>query len=271
MSILNVRIHQTDLTLPSCLRNIMSIFHHIEKEWAWRQQKGKPEGFDTIKAHTPIVAIGAEEPLADQKLMADHFHGIDGLAGIHSSHPHLTPEETWKDLFSQSPTSMTAQEVVTNKRLFTPSNVVAHEEILRILRDNEPDTITIVAIGPLTNLALAAATDTRTFLRAKEVVVMGGAIDFVGNVSSRLDLFATHLSASPEASTPHCLYSTILTPSASLSSRQTANNVLAHITKSSEPDNTSRRVQHFRRHHSCRTCLCPDFTKPEFHHATHSS
>ena len=135
------------------------------------------------------VAIGADSPLAEDKLMADYFHGRDGLGGIYNTHPHLSPADTWKSLFKLDK-SVNAEEremadelKTSHETLFTPSKVPSHEEILRLLRENEPDTFTIVAVGPLTNLALAAAADPETFLRVKEVVVMGGAIDVAGNVS----------------------------------------------------------------------------------------
>jgi hypothetical protein len=122
-------------------------------------------------------------------MVADFFHGIDGLGGIHNSHPHLTPAETWKSLFKPTPENLSPEDaaelqaVKDQHSLFEPSLKPAHEQMLELLRDNEPDTITIVAVGPLTNLALAAAKDPEAFLRVKEVVVMGGAIDAPGNVS----------------------------------------------------------------------------------------
>jgi len=66
---------------------------------------------------------------------------------------------------------------------FNPSANPSYMEILTTLKKNPPDTITIIAIGPLSNLALAANTDPETFLRAKEIVVMGGAIGVPGNIT----------------------------------------------------------------------------------------
>lgn len=51
----------------------MSLFHVVEKELKWRRDHGQAKGFETMKSFKPLVAVGAEEPLEDQLMMADYF------------------------------------------------------------------------------------------------------------------------------------------------------------------------------------------------------
>ena len=179
-----------NVDVRSCLRNVVAIFHILEKELKWREDHGRPLGFEGITKFKPIVAIGAAEPLQDKIESADYFHGVDGLAGTHTSHPQFSPEESWEKLFEEPPPDSVMTEKAKSEtdwqeptKSFIPSLVPAHKEILRLLKENEPDTITLISIGPLTNFALAAAEDPETFLRCKEVVTMGGTVDGIGNVT----------------------------------------------------------------------------------------
>ncbi|KAL4754980.1 hypothetical protein BDW72DRAFT_85568 [Aspergillus terricola var. indicus] len=218
VEVLLVSLTFGNVEVKSCLRNVVSMFHILEREMKWRREKGKPEGFDTLRAHPPIVALGAEDPLDDQKMLADYFHGIDGLGGIHGSHPHLTPQDAWEHLFDPTHEPVELKPVPSGSgahQSFIPSKRPAHEEMLRILRENDPNTVTIVAVGPLTNLAVASAADPEAFLRAKEVVVMGGAVHEPGNVTpvaefnAYADAFAAArvyalTSPTPKSTLPFC-------------------------------------------------------------------
>ncbi|KAG6021176.1 hypothetical protein E4U19_005901 [Claviceps sp. Clav32 group G5] len=176
-----VSVTYGNVPLLSCLHNVVAMFHVLEKELEWRKSTGRPEGYEAMKRSKPLVAVGPEHPLEDECLMADYFHGLDGLHNVHEAHPHLSPAETWKDLFQDDGSALVDADSFC--RFFTPSKVPAHKEMLRILKENPIDTVSICAVGPLTNVALAAAEDPETFLRVKELVVMGGAVNVEGNVT----------------------------------------------------------------------------------------
>lgn len=205
LEVLLISLVNGNVDVHSCLRNVIALLHTLEAERTFRQSHKSslptpipPTTFDGITAYKPIIAIGASEPLQDP-LQSDFFHGRDGLAGIHASHPHLSPQGEWAELFQQQSAAgerdpaiesaahgsdpTTTGAVDDSTRSFIPSLRPAPEEILRLLRDNEADTISLIAIGPLTNFALAAAQDPVTFLRAKQVVVMGGTVGQHGNVT----------------------------------------------------------------------------------------
>src|SRR5205085_2809395 len=94
------------------------------------------------------IYSGAEKPL-ERALIQAVVHGESGLVGIDpTNEPGLT------------------------------GNAV--EKILSIVKEN-PNEITIVTIGPLTNIAAAILKDPETMKKIKEIVIMGGAVKVPGN------------------------------------------------------------------------------------------
>lgn len=57
------------------------------------------------------------------------------------------------------------------------------EEALLSIIDSNPFEVTLVALGPLTNVAKAYAASPKTMSKLKELVIMGGALNTYGNVT----------------------------------------------------------------------------------------
>ena len=100
----------------------------------------------------PIVAEGAARPLRLPLVKASEVHGKDGLGDV----PAFLP------------------------RARTSTHPRAVETILRCC-DQYGARLTIVAIGPLTNLALAWKKNPRVMRKVGRIVTMGGAIRVPGN------------------------------------------------------------------------------------------
>jgi inosine-uridine nucleoside N-ribohydrolase len=92
------------------------------------------------------VARGAAQPLAQKLITAEYFHGKNGLGEAELSLPPCPADPR-----------------------FAPDLIIE-------LIHQHPNQITLVPVGPLTNLALALAKDPSIVALVKEVVLMGGSI-----------------------------------------------------------------------------------------------
>ena len=112
------------------------------------------------------VCVGAARPLAQPLMTAEHVHGQDGLGNTNQPSPQRMVGE-----------GSAAEQMVR----------LAHQR---------PGEFTLVAIGPLTNLALALLLDPELPRLIPEVIVMGGAVEVPGNVSATAEANVWH---DPEA------------------------------------------------------------------------
>ncbi|WP_299757703.1 nucleoside hydrolase, partial [uncultured Boseongicola sp.] len=101
----------------------------------------------------PVFA-GCDAPMARKLVTAEHVHGKTGLDG-----PQL-PEPTMP---------LQAQHGV--------------DYIIETLRTEPPSTVTLVPIGPLTNIGVAFKRAPDIIERVQEIVLMGGAYFEVGNIT----------------------------------------------------------------------------------------
>ncbi|MGH3390329.1 MAG: nucleoside hydrolase [Actinomadura sp.] len=113
------------------------------------------------------VAAGAGRPMAQDVHFAHDVHGTDGLGETHLAPPRGRPE----------------------------AELSAPEQIVRLARAH-PGELTLLAVGPLTNLGIALLLEPALPELIREVVVMGGAFDHPGNITTHAEANIWH---DPEA------------------------------------------------------------------------
>ncbi len=109
----------------------------------------------------PRVARGADCPLQGECFFAEDVHGEHGLGDFRSE---VAAGEEWWDLFPGSAAVFLAQTA-----------------------SRHPGEVTLIAIGPLTNLALALRHNPESMSRVKRIVVMGGALREKGNITAHAE------------------------------------------------------------------------------------
>jgi len=100
------------------------------------------------------VFAGCDTPIARKLVTAEHVHGKTGLDGPQLEDPSMPLQE---------------QHAV--------------DFIIDVLRKEEPGTVTLCPIGPLTNIATAFERAPDIIPRVQEIVLMGGAYFEVGNIT----------------------------------------------------------------------------------------
>lgn len=110
-----------------------------------------------------LIGQGAARPLLRPLETATHVHGANGLGEL--------------DRFHNQDGSPRYRQPVLPRSLPTAQEV--WEECLR----QYPDELTLITLGPLTNLARALEADLAPVHKLREVISMGGAIAVPGNVT----------------------------------------------------------------------------------------
>ena len=112
----------------------------------------------------PLIAQGEARPLVKPLVTAAHVHGDDGLGNVSQLR-----NADGSPLYPPA-----------NTRISSTSGV----DLILEMVTRYPDELTLVALGPLTNVAQAIRKDPAKMQRLQKIVVMGGAFEVYGNVTT---------------------------------------------------------------------------------------
>jgi len=111
----------------------------------------------------PILARGAAQTLRKGFIRVQSVHGSDGLGELHRfKNSDGSPRYLYPQL---------------------PQDIPDATEVLMDLLRRYPDEVSLITLGPLTNLEEALKADEKRVKSLQEVVIMGGAIGVPGNIT----------------------------------------------------------------------------------------
>ena len=173
------------------------VFENIQKVLSLIQPKNKP-----------FIARGADQPLKGQSIYAHSVHGKDELGGAKIGQ---RKGEKWWQVHPGR-----ADELITKMAHQYPNELTRSTTPSPVSEDNvgkrrsgstlslQPESsgrgaegLTLIATGPLTNLALGLQKDLEGMRKLKEVVIMGGAVRTKGNITpyAEFNIFVNPLAA----------------------------------------------------------------------------
>ncbi len=122
------------------------VFNNIQKVLSLIQPPSKP-----------MIAKVADQPLTGRTIYAHSVHGVDGLG---EAKIYVEKGDPYWYLSQES----------------------SHDLIIKMALQY-PNEITLIATGPLTNVALAIQKNKEAMKKLKEMVIMGGAVRTKGNIT----------------------------------------------------------------------------------------
>ncbi|MCI1277460.1 MAG: nucleoside hydrolase [Nitrospira sp.] len=110
-----------------------------------------------------LVGQGAARPLEEDLVTATQVHGSDGLGELDAV--------------------LTAEGALRYPQVRLPSVLSTAQDVWSECVRRYPDEVTLITLGPLTNVALGLKVNPLTVQKFRSVIVMGGAIGVPGNIA----------------------------------------------------------------------------------------
>ncbi|KND03854.1 uncharacterized protein SPPG_01308 [Spizellomyces punctatus DAOM BR117] len=199
-----ITLTQGNTTIENAFRNIKQILavqaahERYLASTAPTDIKVAPPAALVSRESPVVIALGQGIPLEGEAEYAHHFHGEDGLGNYFTMNPPNGSGDGQTEAVSKAAAAAGAKTPDAGAEgLYTVSERSAEDEIIHQLQSHPDKTITILALGPLSNVARAMQKAPETMKKVKHIISMGGAINHPGNITpvSEFNWFADGLAA----------------------------------------------------------------------------